>query len=54
MDETSAEAVIDLSGRSYLVFNAEFTAEKAGKFPLELMEEFFRAVSHNAEMTLPH
>jgi imidazoleglycerol-phosphate dehydratase len=52
MDETLAEAAIDLSGRSYLVFNAEFTAEKAGDFPLEMMEEFFRALSHNAEMTL--
>ncbi len=52
MDETLAEAAIDLSGRSYLVFNAAFTAEKAGEFPLEMMEEFFRALSHNAEMTL--
>lgn len=52
MDETLAEAVIDLSGRSFLVFNAAFTAERAGDFPLEMVEEFFRAVSHNAEMTL--
>lgn len=52
MDETLAEAAIDLSGRSYLVFNAEFTADKAGDFPLEMMEEFFRALAHNAEMTL--
>ncbi|HMM05199.1 MAG TPA: imidazoleglycerol-phosphate dehydratase HisB [Clostridiales bacterium] len=52
MDETLAEAAVDLSGRSYLVFNAAFTAEKAGEFPLEMMEEFFRALAHNAEMTL--
>lgn len=52
MDETLAEAAVDLSGRSYLVFNAAFTAERAGEFPLEMMEEFFRALAHNAEMTL--
>ena len=52
MDETLAEAVLDLSGRSYLVFNAEFTAERIGEFPTEMTEEFFRAVADRAGMTL--
>ena len=52
MDETLAEAALDLSGRSYLVFNAEFTAERIGEFPTEMTEEFFRAVADRAGMTL--
>ena len=52
MDETLAEAALDLSGRSYLVFNAEFTAERIGEFPTEMTEEFFRAVADQAGMTL--
>ena len=52
MDETLAEAVLDLSGRSYLVFNAEFTAERIGEFPTEMTKEFFRAVADRAGMTL--
>lgn len=52
MDETLAEVAIDLSGRSYLVFNAEFTTDRIGEFPTEMTEEFFRAVADNAGMTL--
>ena len=52
MDETLAECALDLSGRRYLVFNAEFTAELAGDFPLEMVEEFFRAVAFNGEFNL--
>ncbi len=52
MDETLAECALDLSGRGYLVFNAEFTAELAGDFPLEMVEEFFRAVAFNGEFNL--
>ncbi|MDO4541245.1 MAG: imidazoleglycerol-phosphate dehydratase HisB [Bacillota bacterium] len=52
MDETLAECAIDLSGRSYLVFNAEFTTDRCGDFPLEMVEEFFRAVAMNGEFNL--
>lgn len=52
MDETLAEVALDLSGRSYLVFHADFTAERIGEFPTEMTEEFFRAVADNAGMTL--
>jgi len=47
MDESLAGVSIDLSGRPYLSFNAEFKREKAGEFPTELTEEFFRALSNN-------
>lgn len=52
MDETLSEVALDLSGRSYLVFNAAFTAERIGEFPTEMAEEFFRAVADQADMTL--
>lgn len=52
MDETLAEVALDLSGRSYLVFNAAFTAEMCGDFPMEMVEEFFRAVAFNGEFNL--
>lgn len=52
MDEALAEVALDLSGRSYLVFHADFTAERIGEFPTEMTEEFFRAVADNAGMTL--
>ena len=52
MDEALAEAAIDLSGRPYLVFNADIPKVKLGEFDAELAEEFFRAVAVNARMTL--
>lgn len=52
MDETLSEVALDLSGRSYLVFNAAFTVERIGEFPTEMAEEFFRAVADQAGMTL--
>ena len=52
MDESLAEVALDLSGRSYLVFNADFTTDRIGEYPTEMTEEFFRAVADNAGMTL--
>ena len=52
MDETLAMVSMDLSGRSYLVFDAEFTCEKIGEFDTEMVAEFFRAVAFNAGITL--
>ncbi len=52
MDEALAQVTIDLSGRSYLVFNAEFTRDKVGEFDMELVEEFLMALASNAGMTL--
>lgn len=40
MDETLARAVVDISGRPYLNFNASFSKEKVGQFDTELVEEF--------------
>ena len=52
MDETLGMASLDLSGRSYLVFDAEFTNPKLGNFDTELVEEFFQALAFNVQMNL--
>lgn len=51
MDESLARAVVDISGRPYLSFNAELSKEKVGNFDTELVEEFFRALVINARLT---
>ncbi len=52
MDEALAEAALDLSGRAYL-FTAGLPAKgRVGSFDFELVEEFLRALTDNARMTL--
>lgn len=52
MDEALAQVVIDLSGRSYLDFNVTMPTEVVGSFSTELVEEFFRAVVNNSDVTV--
>ena len=52
MDETLAFCALDISGRPFLVFSADFTSDMVGEFATELAEEFFRAVSVHAGITL--
>lgn len=52
MDEALALVSLDLSGRSYLVFNCNFSRDNIGNFSTEMVEEFFRAISDNCKMTL--
>jgi imidazoleglycerol-phosphate dehydratase len=52
MDEALAFAAIDISGRPYLAWNAEFTAPMCGMMDTQLAEEFFRAVTVNAGLTV--
>ncbi len=52
MDEALAQVSVDLSGRPYLVFQADLPKEKVGKFDLELAEEFFRAFANHLRATL--
>jgi imidazoleglycerol-phosphate dehydratase len=48
MEETLCTTAIDLSGRYYLVFNAEFASPKIGEFDSELVEDFWQAFAANA------
>jgi imidazoleglycerol-phosphate dehydratase len=52
MDEALATAVVDLSGRPWLVFEADFSSDRVGAFSTQMTEEFFRALAFNAGMTL--
>lgn len=52
MDETLGMASLDLSGRSFLVFDASFDNPKLGNFDTELIEEFFQALAFNVQMNL--
>ena len=52
MDETLALCAIDLSGRPYLNFEADFTVEKLEDFDTEMFREFFYALSYSGAMNL--
>ncbi|MBQ1546470.1 MAG: imidazoleglycerol-phosphate dehydratase HisB [Clostridia bacterium] len=52
MDESLILCAVDISGRAYLGFEAEFTSEKIGTFDTELVEEFFAAFVRTSRMTL--
>src|SRR5690606_37914626 len=43
MDESRAGVAIDLSGRSYSVFEGKFGREQVGTLPTELVPHFFRS-----------
>ena len=52
MDETLVTSAIDLSGRPFLVWNADVPNELLGTFSSALAEEFWRAVSSAGLLTL--
>ena len=52
LDEALGDAVIDISGRPFIVFNCEFAADKCGEMDTQLFEEFFRSFAFNAGITL--
>ncbi len=52
MDEALVHAVVDISGRPYLVLNLNLPQQRAGDFDCCLVEEFFRAFVTNAGVTL--
>ena len=52
MDETLANAAVDLSGRPYLVYNVRIPKVKIGEFDVELAREFFQAFANEARCNL--
>ena len=51
MDEALAECALDISGRAYLVFSAEFSNPACGGYDCCMTEEFMRAFASNAWIT---
>lgn len=52
MDEALVMCAVDLSGRPYFCWDADFTADRCGDMDTEMAREFFYAVSYAAAMNL--
>jgi len=52
MDEALVMVSLDISGRPFLAFDVDSRAERIGTFDSELTEEFLRALSVHAGLTL--
>ncbi len=52
MDEALSRIVIDLSGRSYLVWDVNIPVERIGTFETEMAREFFLAFAQHGLMNL--
>src|SRR4051812_27809395 len=52
MDEALCRAVIDLSGRFYLVYEVETRRDRIGNFSIELAEHFWRSFAEAAKCNL--
>jgi imidazoleglycerol-phosphate dehydratase len=52
MEETLVTTAVDLSGRFFLVFQADFPSAKIGEFDSELVEDFWQATAANGLFNL--
>lgn len=52
MDEALIQSTVDVSGRGYLGYRLEIPSEKVGCFDTELVEEFFMALTREADICL--
>jgi imidazoleglycerol-phosphate dehydratase len=52
MDETLARAVVDLSGRFYVVYKVQNTRDKVGTFSVELAEHFWHSFAEHCKCNL--
>lgn len=52
MDEALCRAVVDLSGRFYLVYEVQTKRQKIGNFSVELAEHFWRSFAETAKFNL--
>jgi imidazoleglycerol-phosphate dehydratase len=52
MDEALALASVDICGRSYLCYEAEYCGHMIGAMDTQTIEEFWRAFALNAQLTI--
>jgi imidazoleglycerol-phosphate dehydratase/histidinol-phosphatase len=52
MDESEASVSMDMGGRNWLVWKADFRREKIGDMPTEMFEHFFKSFSDTARCNL--
>jgi len=52
MDDALVLCAVDLCGRPYFEFDADFTSEKVGYLETQLVREFFYAISYSAGINL--
>src|SRR3989454_11833155 len=52
LDEALTRVVIDLSGRPYLVYKAEFNVPRIGDLQAELIDEFLKALVQEGKVNL--
>jgi Imidazoleglycerol-phosphate dehydratase len=52
MDETLSRVSLDISGRPWLVFNANFTVQRLGEWDTEMIEHWFHSFAQAAGITL--
>jgi imidazoleglycerol-phosphate dehydratase len=52
MDESLAFTAVDISGRPFLVFHADFAQDHIGEYDTCMTEEFFRALAFHAGFTM--
>jgi len=52
MDEALCRAVVDLSGRFYLVYEVKTTKQQIGNFSVELAEHFWRSFAESLRCNL--
>ncbi len=52
MDEALARVVIDISNRPFLAYRVSLTKSKTGRFDVNLIQEFFRALVNYSGITM--
>jgi len=52
MDETHVFSAVDISARPFLVWSVPVARTRVSNFDLDMLQEFFRAIAFNAEITL--
>ena len=52
MEDALANVALDISGRPFCVYNANYNSWKIGAFDVELIEEFLRAFVNNVKVNL--